>query len=104
MGAYVELRNRGDRPTPILTPDSRILKAEEIRDVFQDTSAHRRERSLDQVGEVIFRQAREYQAELIICGTHGRRGVRRLLMGSDAEYIMRRSPAPVLLVRTPGTA
>jgi nucleotide-binding universal stress UspA family protein len=57
-----------------------------------------------QVGEVIFRQAREYQAELIICGTHGRRGVRRLLMGSDAEYIVRRSPVPVLLVRTPGTA
>lgn len=54
-----------------------------------------------QVGEVIFRQAREYQAELIICGTHGRRGVRRLLMGSDAEYIVRHSPVPVLLVRTP---
>lgn len=57
-----------------------------------------------QVGEVIFRQAREYQAELIICGTHGRRGVRRLLMGSDAEYIVRRSPVPVLLVRTPDAA
>ncbi len=57
-----------------------------------------------QVGEAIFRQAREYQAELIICGTHGRRGVRRMLMGSDAEYIVRQSPVPVLLVRQPDAA
>ncbi|MGC1458992.1 MAG: universal stress protein [Steroidobacteraceae bacterium] len=57
-----------------------------------------------QVGEAVFRQAREYQAELIICGTHGRRGVRRMLMGSDAEYIVRQSPVPVLLVRQPDAA
>jgi nucleotide-binding universal stress UspA family protein len=44
---------------------------------------------------------REYQADLIVCGTHGRRGIRRLLMGSDAEYIVRHSPVPVLLVRIP---
>jgi len=57
-----------------------------------------------QVGECVVRKAREYQAELIVCGTHGRRGVRRLLMGSDAEYIVRHSPAPVLLVGNPDTA
>jgi len=54
-----------------------------------------------QIGECVVRKAREYQADLIICGTHGRRGVRRLLMGSDAEYIVRHSPVPVLLVRIP---
>lgn len=54
-----------------------------------------------QVGECIVRKARDYPADLIICGTHGRRGVRRLLMGSDAEYIVRHSPVPVLLVRLP---
>lgn len=53
-----------------------------------------------QVGECIVRKASEYHAELIVCGTHGRRGLRRLLMGSDAEYIVRHSPVPVLLVRT----
>jgi nucleotide-binding universal stress UspA family protein len=52
-----------------------------------------------QVGECIVRQAREYHAELIVCGTHGRRGIRRLLMGSDAEYIVRHAPVPVLLVQ-----
>jgi nucleotide-binding universal stress UspA family protein len=52
-----------------------------------------------QVGECVVRKSHEYQADLIVCGTHGRRGVRRLLMGSDAEYIVRHSPVPVLLVR-----
>ena len=53
----------------------------------------------DSAGECIVRKAKEVDAELIVCGTHGRRGIRRLLMGSDAEYIVRRAPVPVLLVR-----
>ncbi|HEV2702800.1 MAG TPA: universal stress protein [Steroidobacteraceae bacterium] len=56
------------------------------------------------VGACIVNKAREYGAELIICGTHGRRGVRRVLVGSDAEYIVRHSPVPVLLVRPQDTA
>ena len=47
----------------------------------------------------IVRQARKWRADLIVIGTHGRRGVRRLLLGSDAEQIVRTSPVPVLLVR-----
>lgn len=50
-------------------------------------------------GERIVRRAKELDADLIVCGTHGRRGLRRLLLGSDAEYIVRRASAPVLLVR-----
>ena len=50
----------------------------------------------------ILRQAKKWGANLIVIGTHGRRGVRRLLMGSDAEQIVRNSPVPVLLVRAPG--
>jgi nucleotide-binding universal stress UspA family protein len=50
-------------------------------------------------GEYIVNKAREISADLIVCGTHGRRGVRRMLMGSDAEYILRRAHIPVLLVR-----
>lgn len=51
------------------------------------------------VGACLVQRAREWQADLIVCGTHGRRGIRRLLMGSDAEYIVRHTPVPVLLVR-----
>src|SRR5262249_35380878 len=50
-------------------------------------------------GECIVNKAKEVKADLVVCGTHGRRGLRRLLMGSDAEYIVRRAPVPVLLVR-----
>lgn len=52
----------------------------------------------------IVRQAKKWHADLIVIGTHGRRGVRRLLMGSDAEQILRTAPVPVLLVRAPGRA
>jgi nucleotide-binding universal stress UspA family protein len=47
----------------------------------------------------IVRQARKWRADLIVLGTHGRRGVRRLLLGSDAEQVVRTSPVPVMLVR-----
>jgi len=50
-------------------------------------------------GECIVNKAKEVDADLIVCGTHGRRGIRRVLMGSDAEYIVRRASMPVLLVR-----
>jgi nucleotide-binding universal stress UspA family protein len=55
-------------------------------------------------GERIVNKAQEVKADLVVCGTHGRRGIRRLLMGSDAEYIVRRAPVPVLLVRNQESA
>src|SRR5208337_200858 len=51
------------------------------------------------VGEMIVEDAKRWPAELIVLGTHGRRGIRRLVMGSDAEYVVRTTPVPVLLVR-----
>jgi nucleotide-binding universal stress UspA family protein len=53
------------------------------------------------VGETVTDDARNWKAELIVMGTHGRRGVRRVVMGSDAELVVRTSPVPVLLVRAP---
>jgi len=50
-------------------------------------------------GEPILREAQSWPADLIVCGTHGRRGVRRIVLGSDSEYIVRHSSVPVLLVR-----
>jgi nucleotide-binding universal stress UspA family protein len=43
-------------------------------------------------------QVNEWGANVIVLGTHGRRGVERLLMGSDAEQIVRVATVPVLLV------
>lgn len=47
----------------------------------------------------VIEQAAAWKAELIVLGTHGRRGFSRLLMGSDAELIVRHATVPVLLVR-----
>jgi len=47
----------------------------------------------------IVKQAKEWSADLIVLGTHGRRGLRRLAMGSDAELVLRQSPVPVLMCR-----
>ena len=51
------------------------------------------------VADVILDEARKWRADLIVMGTHGRRGVTHLLLGSDAERVLRASPVPVLLVR-----
>lgn len=49
--------------------------------------------------EDILRTAERRQVDLIIMSTHGRSGVRRLLLGSVAEKIIRSAPCPVLAVR-----
>jgi len=54
--------------------------------------------------DIIVEQATAWPADLIVLGTHGRRGVGRLMLGSDAEQVLRMTPVPVLLVRSPDTA
>ena len=53
------------------------------------------------LAEVVAEQAATWGADLIVIGTHGRRGVGRMLLGSDAEQVLRSAPVPVLLVRAP---
>ena len=50
--------------------------------------------------DVIVKEAKRWRADLIVMGTHGRRGITRLALGSDAEQVVRRSTVPVLLART----
>ena len=51
------------------------------------------------LSDQVRQQADHWLADLVVVGTHGRRGVRRTLLGSDAEDVARTSPVPVLLVR-----
>lgn len=55
------------------------------------------------ISEVVCEQAIAWHADLIVVGTHGRRGVRRMMLGSDAEQIVREAPVPVLVVRAAET-
>lgn len=52
------------------------------------------------LAEVVATAAREWSADLIVVGTHGRRGVGRMLLGSGAEQIIRLAPVPVLVIRS----
>jgi nucleotide-binding universal stress UspA family protein len=51
--------------------------------------------------DFILKQADEWHADVIVMGTHGRRGLFRLAMGSDAEQVVRGARIPVLLVHGP---
>jgi len=51
------------------------------------------------VCEQVAEEARLVHADMVVLGSHGRRGLARMLMGSDAEQIVRHAPVPVLVVK-----
>ena len=51
------------------------------------------------LGDVVATEARDWDADLVVVGTHGRRGIGRVLLGSGAEQVIRQAPVPVLAVR-----
>jgi nucleotide-binding universal stress UspA family protein len=63
---------------------------------FDRAIAHVR---FDATAEEIAQLAADLEADLVVVGTHGRRGISRLLIGSTAEAAVRLSPCPVLVVR-----
>ncbi len=66
----------------------------EVESVLLETVGRR-------VADLIIKQAKKWRADVIVLGTHGRRGLSRVVMGSDAEMVLRETPIPVLLVRSP---
>ena len=68
-------------------------------DAGVQTESSLREVTQQRIAEVIVEEASKAACDLILMGTHGRRGFSRLTMGSEAEMVVRISPLPVLLVR-----
>ncbi|WP_395688645.1 universal stress protein [Caenimonas koreensis] len=54
------------------------------------------------LGETVAAEATEWSADLIVVGTHGRKGLERVLLGSGAEQVIRAAATPVLIVRGVG--
>ncbi len=73
--------------------------AQRARDASVDVETRLLEQTANRLGESIAQCAQEWKADLIVVGTHGRRGMGRLLLGSGAEQIIRLAPAPVLVIR-----
>ena len=57
---------------------------------------------LGPIAATILERARAARADLIVVGTHGRTGLRRAVLGSVAERLVRTAPVPVLVVRREG--
>ena len=72
--------------------DIRLMLAEQLSKVGYSVSTASN-------GQEMRRTLDREHADLIVLGTHGRRGLKRLVMGSDAEMVLRSSPVPVLMVR-----
>ncbi len=85
-----------------------------MREAGEKLLAHERQKALDKgvdadsvlivegpgrICDHVAEQARRVKADLIVVGSHGRRGIGRVLLGSDAEQIVRHAPVPVLVVR-----
>ena len=88
-----DLRRQGDRLL--------LLAQSRATEVGVTSEAVQREVKGTPVADAIVDEATRHGCDLIVMGTHGRRGLRRMALGSDAELVVRASPVPVLLVRQP---
>lgn len=59
------------------------------------------ENIVGRVADRILEEAASWPADLVVMGTHGRRGLSHAVLGSDAEAVVRSAKVPVLLVRQP---
>ena len=53
----------------------------------------------DLIAEAIITAAKKHKAELIVMASHGRRGLKRLLLGSETQQVLTHSHIPVLVLR-----
>lgn len=83
-----------------LFPRSRHVHRErrKIPRVGQKTDQGGVENLTGRAAYTIVKEANKWKADVIVMGTHGRRGLNRLVLGSDAELVVRTASVPVLLV------
>ena len=75
------------------------LAAEKVQRSGKRSESALLETDGQRIASVIEGEARRWQADLIVLGTHGRSGLSRLLLGSVAEGVVRVASVPVLLIR-----
>lgn len=117
FGAELHVLNVVVEPLPLPAPDGAWIRPEDaipemVRRAQQDLAANTEDIKLNsgrlrcatEVGfptEQILKYVKDHQVDLIVLGTHGHRGLSRLLLGSVAEKIVRLAPCPVLTVHSP---
>jgi nucleotide-binding universal stress UspA family protein len=53
----------------------------------------------DLVAEAVIAASKKYKCDLIVMASHGRRGIKRLLLGSETQHVLTHSHIPVLVLR-----
>ena len=53
----------------------------------------------DLVAEAVIASAKKNKCDLIVMASHGRKGIKRLLLGSETTHVLTHSPLPVLVLR-----
>ena len=115
LGATVTLFNVYELPQPI--PDAGVAYGPDVIDALAGAARGQLEHTRDELRqaggemppieiksalgnahEAIVEEARRGGYQLVVMGTHGRTGLRHLLLGSVAERVVRMSPTPVLTV------
>jgi nucleotide-binding universal stress UspA family protein len=86
-----------------------VLAHEQAEKVLEDAAAIAKSAGVEtdrklmepgmRLGDCVAVTALDWKADLIVVGTHGRRGIGRALLGSGAEQIIRHAPVPVLVIR-----
>ena len=88
------IRVARDNAAKVLDDASAMVKAAgvEVDQILVDQPGQR-------LGETVSEAARSWDADMIVVGTHGRRGFSRMFMGSGAEQVIRVATVPVLVIR-----
>ncbi|MHB8921671.1 MAG: universal stress protein [Halothiobacillus sp.] len=99
-GAYVDPSTIWDA---IIKEGEEILQQAKSEAEAEGAKAETKLIKIDTLGprvtEVIEEESRNWPADLIVIGTHGRRGISRIFLGSVAEGVVRVASKPVLLIR-----
>ena len=117
-GGRIKLLHVFEPPFLAIGSESALMRGEDIYNVARDAGEHVLARASAQVNasgveaaqvllesegrrlcDLVTETALAWGASLIVLGSHGRRGLQRMLLGSDAEQILRTAPVPVLLAR-----
>ncbi len=100
-GTYVSTQQVGEFVTALRKQGKKVLAQAESLVMKGGIKCHAEtvETPGSRVADSIVAHARKRRVDLIVIGTHGRRGLSRMVLGSDAEGVVRESPVPVLLVR-----
>ena len=117
-GGRIKLLHVFEAPFLAIGSESALLRGEDIHDVTRGAAEQVLAKAAAQVKasgveaaqvlldcegrrlcDLVAETSLAWAASLIVLGSHGRRGLQRMLLGSDAEQILRTAPVPVLLVR-----